>query len=130
MKLYNVMSTYELKGTKTTPTVQFDAENGYLLLEGKSSPENSVAFYSPLFEAIQNASQKDTFKVDVKLIYFNTSTVRCLNLLFKIFTDKKDNGSQVTINWFAEDDDLDMIEMGEDFEEISELPFNYITMED
>lgn len=119
----------ELKGTKTTPTIEFDPQNGYLLLEGKSSPENSINFYEPLFEAVKSADGSSSYEVDVKLIYFNTSTVRCLNILFQLFTDKKDKGSDITVNWYAEDDDLDMIEMGEDLEEISELEFNYVIID-
>lgn len=120
----------ELKGTKTTPTIEFDPENGSLLIEGKSSPENSLIFYQPLFDAIRATAQEINFKVDFKLIYFNTSTVRCLNLLFQILADKKEQGAEITINWHSEDDDLDMIEMGEDFEEISELKFNYLILDE
>lgn len=120
----------ELKGTKTTPTIKFDPENGSLLLEGKSSPENSLVFYQPLLDAISATAEKTDFNVDVKLVYFNTSTVRCLNLLFQLLADKKEQGAEVAINWHSEDDDLDMIEMGEDFEEISELTFNYLILEE
>lgn len=120
----------ELKGTKTTPTIEFDPENGSLLLEGKSSPENSLVFYQPLLDAISATAEKTDFNVDVKLVYFNTSTVRCLNLLFQLLADKKEEGAKVAINWHSEDDDLDMIEMGEDFEEISELTFNYLILEE
>ncbi len=120
----------KLKGTKTTPTIQFDPKNGRLLIEGKSSPENSIVFYQPLLDTIRATVDLTNFSIDVKLIYFNTSTVRCLNLLFQLFVEKKEQGAEVTVNWHSEDDDLDMIEMGEDFEEISELTFNYLILED
>ncbi len=130
MMLDNVGTMLDLEGTKTTPTIQFDPNNGYLLLEGRSSPENSLVFYEPLFEAIKNTEKNEAFNVDIKLVYFNTSTVRCLNLLLQLFSQKKDLGAEVLINWYAEEDDYDMVEMGEDLQEISELEFNMVLVDE
>lgn len=128
--LDNLVPMLEFEGTKTTPTVQFDPVDGYLLLSGKSSPENSLVFFEPLYAAIRNTHDTNTFNVDIKLVYFNTSTVRCLSMLFRIFGDKKERGAEVLINWYAEEDDYDMIEMAEDFEEISGLEFNMVTIDE
>ena len=38
----------------------------------------------------------------------------------------QNNGADVIVNWFYEEDDEDMRETGEDYEEILGLNFNYI----
>nr|HPJ52616.1 SiaC family regulatory phosphoprotein [Flavobacteriales bacterium] len=37
-----------LEGSPKTPSVRFDPENGSLELRGRSIPENSIDFYKPL----------------------------------------------------------------------------------
>jgi hypothetical protein len=46
--------------------------------------------------------------------------------IFKNITTIKKAGSEVVINWYYEEDDDGMLESGENFQEITELPFNMI----
>ena len=39
-------------------------------------------------------------------------------------------GNNVVINWYYEEDDEDMLEAGEDYEDIIKLPFNMVECED
>ena len=43
------MESIKLEGTPKTPTVEFSADNGVLLLKGRSIPENSIEFYKALY---------------------------------------------------------------------------------
>lgn len=121
-----------LEGSAKTPTVSFLAQNGSLELTGRSIPENSIDFYKPLIDWIalygQNP-QKET-KVDIKLEYFNTSSSKCILDLFKKLEDINGEKTQISINWFFEEDDEDMEEAGEDYQAIIGLPFSMIEVDE
>ena len=123
------MESIKLEGTPKTPTVEFSAENGVLLLKGRSIPENSIEFYKPLINWIENysASAPSETVLNVKLEYFNTSSSKCL---LDIFKRLERVGNPVTINWYYEEDDEDMLEAGEDYDAIIDIPFKMIEVEE
>ncbi len=115
-----------IEKTKTTPRIFYDPEKALLILEGRSSPENSLVFYQPLLDALEDSISGKQLEVQFKLEYFNTSSVRCLIQLFKKLKNRQENGLPIQVNWYAEEDDYDLIETGEDLEELSDMEFNYI----
>ena len=123
------MESIKLEGTPKTPTVEFSAENGVLLLKGRSIPENSIEFYKPLINWIENysASAPSETVLNVQLEYFNTSSSKCL---LDIFKRLERVGNPVTINWYFEEDDEDMLEAGEDYDAIIDIPFKMIEVEE
>ncbi|HCY46241.1 MAG TPA: nuclear pore complex subunit [Flavobacteriales bacterium] len=123
------MESIKLEGTPKTPTVEFSAENGVLLLKGRSIPENSIEFYKPLINWIENysASAPSETVLNVQLEYFNTSSSKCL---LDIFKRLERVGNPVTINWYYEEDDEDMLEAGEDYDAIIDIPFKMIEVEE
>ena len=61
-----------------------------------------------------------------RLTYFNTSSSkRILYILLKL-KEYEDNGGEVTVNWYYDEDDTDMEEDVEDFRIISNLDINSI----
>lgn len=126
------MENLTLEGSAKTPTINFDATSGKLELRGRSIPENSVEFYKPLNEWIENygASPAGETSVDVKLEYFNTSSSKCILDLFKKLEAIAGGSTNVTVNWFFEEDDEDMEEAGQDYKAIIGLPFNIIEVEE
>ncbi|MEJ6680954.1 MAG: DUF1987 domain-containing protein [Flavobacteriales bacterium] len=123
------MESIKLKGTPKTPTVEFSSENGVLLLKGRSIPENSIEFYKPLINWTENYSASAPSKtvLNVQLEYFNTSSSKCLLDIFKKL-ERIDN--PVTINWYYEEDDEDMLEAGEDYDAIIDITFKMIEVEE
>lgn len=116
------MENFYLEETSKTPKLSFDQKTGKFLMSGRSIPENSIEFYRPLFEwlddYVKNPSDKTVF--DIKLEYFNTSSSKCLVEIFRRL--ERINNNSVVINWFYEEDDEDMQESGEDFREIIDIP--------
>ena len=66
------MENLHLVASAKTPEVLFDSESGVLLLKGRSIPENSIEFYKPLNDWIDEyaANPKEQTTVDIKLEYF------------------------------------------------------------
>jgi hypothetical protein len=126
------MDSIFIEGTPKTPNISFDSGKGALLLKGRSIPENSIEFYKPLvdwLEAYSNSPQPKTV-CDIQLEYFNTSSSKCLLDLFKKMENMSKSGNEIIINWYYEEDDEDMLEAGEDYQSIINVPFKMIEMQD
>lgn len=117
-----------IEGTPKTPTVRFNAKEGVVEIKGRSIPENSVEFYKPLVDWLEEYKKNPKPKtiVNIQLEYFNTSSSKCILDVFKkleaIYKAKHD----VEINWYYEEDDEDMLEAGEDYESIIRIPFKMV----
>ena len=126
------MADLKLEGSPKTPTIEFNSETGYLLVRGRSIPENSIEFYKPLIEALEayNSNSQSNTKVDIQLEYFNTSSSKCILDVFKKLEAINSGSSEVVINWYYEEDDEDMLEAGEDYQAIINIPFKMIEVEE
>lgn len=122
------MSVLKIEATSKSPYVMFDPSGGILEIRGRSIPENSVEFYAPLMELLENYVKKPLprIKVDIQLEYFNTSSSKCILDIFKKLEIIKSNGYEVIVNWHYEEDDEDMQEAGEDYQSITNLKFNMV----
>jgi hypothetical protein len=121
-----------IEGTPKTPSVKFDPEKGVIEIKGRSIPENSIEFYKPLVDWLEFYSKNPLQKtlVNVQLEYFNTSSSKCILDVFKKLEAIHKANHDVTINWFYEEDDEDMLEAGEDYESIIRVPFKMIEIVD
>ena len=125
------MGKISIEGTPKTPTVNFDPEKAIMELKGRSIPENSIEFYKPVVDALEDYSKepKEETKVNIQLEYFNTSSSKCILDLFKKLEGIHTSGKAVVINWHYEEDDEDMLEAGEDYQAIIKIPFKMIEVE-
>lgn len=121
-----------IEGTQKTPDINFDPEKGLLEVKGRSIPENSIEFYKPLVDWLDEYSSSPAEKtlVNVHLEYFNTSSSKCILDVFKKLEAIQKNKNEVFINWYYEEDDEDMLEAGEDYESIIRVPFKMIEIVD
>ncbi len=118
------MENIFIAGTPKTPTVLFDSEARTLSLSGRSIPENSIDFYASLITWTDDLCSSDgVVEVNINLEYFNTSSSKCLmDLLKRIESSNVD----AHVNWYYEEDDEDMLEAGEDYDAIINLPFKLL----
>ena len=119
------MESILIEGTPKTPSIKFEPSKGFLEIKGRSIPENSIEFYKPLIEQLEaysNTPQSNT-NVVIQLEYFNTSSSKCILDVFKKLVSINNKGSQVLVNWHYEEDDEDMLEAGEDYQAIINVPF-------
>jgi hypothetical protein len=126
------MDPIKIEGTRKTPEVLFDAEKGLIEVEGRSIPENSIEFYNPLVDWLDEYAKepKDKTEVNIRLEYFNTSSSKCILDVFKKLEAIYKSDKDVIINWYYEEDDEDMLEAGEDYQSILKIPFKMIEMEE
>lgn len=126
------METIIREETLKTPYVKFDGEKGLVEIKGRSIPENSIEFYKPLIDWLDEFADQPSGKtsVNVKLEYFNTSSSKCILDIFRKLELIHKKGDEVEINWYYEEDDEDMFEAGEDYQSIINIPFKMIEMEE
>jgi hypothetical protein len=120
------MEAIHIEMTPKTPEVKLNADSGTLELRGRSIPENSIEFYSPVFEWIDKYCRKPQANTElhIQLEYFNTSSSKCLLDIFKKLQNLLQLGtSKVKVIWHYEEDDEDMLEAGEDYQAIIRIPF-------
>ena len=114
--------------TRKTPKINFDYDSGIFEISGRSIPENSYEFYKPVMDwldAYCETTKKQTI-VKVFLEYLNTSSSKYIFDLFKKFETihKSDKEHTILIEWFYDQDDDDMIELGDDYRDmIRGVPF-------
>jgi len=127
-----MVEVLKIEGTPKTPEVVMDPTAGKLMLKGRSIPENSIEFYKPLIDWIDEYGKTalDHTEIFIKLEYFNTSSSKCILDVFKKLESLKQDGKEVVVKWYYECDDEDMLEAGEDYEAILDLPFEMIEMEE
>jgi hypothetical protein len=119
------MSEIKLEKTAKTPEVKFSTGPVAMSLAGRSIPENSIEFYKPLLDWVDsNVEDNDeVVNISIRLEYFNTSSSKCLMDLFKRIEKAS---SKATVDWYYEDEDEDMLEAGEDYDAIIDIPFRLI----
>jgi len=122
------MNRYSIEGTATTPTIEFDLVAGFLEIKGRSIPENSIAFYLPLYAALDEfvANPKSKLNVIIQLEYYNSSSSVCiLNVLKKLESLSK-SGTVIKVKWVYEAEDEDTLNAGKNFQNIIRLPFEMV----
>lgn len=111
------MNSLLIARTTETPRVDFDSKSGLLKIDGRSWPEDVTPFYTPLLEwfeeYINNAAPQTDFYVTLE--YFNSATSKMIYKLFIILVELANKGLRVTIHWCYQDDDEEMLEVGEEY---------------
>jgi len=121
------MEEYYIEATKSSPEVTFDPEKNTLIIKGESYPENSFAFYKPIFELLEKAvSNYNEFKLIIKVSYLNTSSTKSFMNLLDIAEEGYQKGGNISVDWYYEKDNEHSYELALDFKDYLEMPFNII----
>jgi Domain of unknown function (DUF1987). len=122
------MEIIKIKGTEDTPSVLLDKAQNLFEISGRSLPEDVSMFYEPIlswideYAAAPNAETVFNFKLE----YFNTASSKViLDILLK-FEDIYEKGNKIVVKWHYREDEEDMLEAGEEYADIVEIPFEYV----
>ncbi len=123
------MKTNELhiERSPDTPEVIYTDNDSTLSIRGRSLPEDAHAFYSALI--IWAESQKEIYHerqlyIHFDLDYFNSSSGRYLLEFLATLERSLRPNTRTEIVWFTDKEDELMIEKGEEFQQLIELPFS------
>ena len=115
-------------GTPKTPTIKVNGDTGSIEVRGRSNPENSSEFYKPLIDWLDEyiVSPAPKTSLNINLEHFNTSSSKCILDIFKRIKKLDESGNELSIKWFYEDDDEEMLETAEIYETMTGLTFEKI----
>ena len=127
----NFPQTYHVEATQSTPEVMLSKDEGKFEFSGRSLPENAKEFYNPIMEWLENYKDQpnDKTKVIFNFEYFNTASSKMILDVIEKIKAIEENGNALEVNWYYLEEDDDMLEAGEDYSDITELPFNFISYE-
>ena len=99
-----------------------------MIIKGRSCPDNALGFYNQVYQSLETYKSTGSKKLTVffNLEYFNTSSAKCIFDLFKRLQLTSTAGMEVTVNWYYEEEDDDMLESGEDYSDFFNFPFNMV----
>jgi hypothetical protein len=122
------MSDIELAAAQSTPAVKTDAAAGTLVMRGDSYPENSFEFFAPIVKWVREylEEQQNPLKVELHLLYLNTSSVRAMMDIFDMLEDAHGDGREVSVQWFYDADNERISELAEEFKEDCTFPFDIL----
>lgn len=118
--------TYKQDATSRTPAVLLDADKGFFSLIGESYPEDITGFYSPIRVALNEVLEglQAEFNVEIKLVYFNSSSARVLMELMDQLEEHAQAGAKIHVSWFCHPEDDITREFAEDIsEDLSAVKF-------
>jgi hypothetical protein len=111
-----------------SPYIHFNPESGKLIIQGKSVLEDPNPFYKKLYEWLHEyfATSPPKTILQLKLDYINSSSAKhvreLLNLVEKNFLE----GRPCEIEWYYEQDDESIYELGENFKTYLDMPFKFV----
>ena len=123
------MPGLNIAATSRTPAVVLNDKAGLLSLSGESYPEDITGFFGPIRVALNEAMEKadNQFNVEIKLVYFNSSSARVLMEIMDQMDEKAATGLAVDVKWYCDPDDEITKEFAEDIcEDLSHLNFTII----
>lgn len=123
------MEKFHIKGSTYIPNIDLDPETGILEISGESYHEYTTEFFKPVFEWLEEYLKTPNRDVvmNFKMTYFNTSSSRRFIEVLTMLEDyHKNNGGNVVVNWHYEENDIDMLESGEEYAEDVDLEFHLI----
>lgn len=123
------MKALEIARSEDSPLILLDSNNDSLLFEGRSLPEDVDSVYSPVIKWLDEYGKnpKSETKVDFKIDYFNTASMKKFISIVEELKKIKDSGkSKISINWYFDEADEDTLDAGKDLQDIVGLSFNMI----
>lgn len=126
------MEALILEGTSYTPKVIFDLDNKVFEISGDSRPEDTHAFYQKLIDwlkQLETVTVSEKLKFKFTFDYLNSSSSK---FIFKLILQLKElvlKGVNFSIDWYYDDPDIDMKELGEEYTDMTDLEINLISVE-
>jgi hypothetical protein len=122
------MEILNIEKTKNTPNVKIDIQSGSFEIKGPSYSEDVSNIYDPILNWIDN----NMTGLDRELVcelYFDVLNSVSHKKIFQILIKLNvffQSGKKIKVKWYYDEDDEDILEMGEDIKELIELPFELL----
>lgn len=129
------------EATNHTPKVILDPEKQRFEFSGVSRPEDTYEFFEPILSWVEqfvntkleeytnHQLNNETFIVVFDFKYMNSSSSKYIFQIISNFKRLFENRLNLNIFWYYDDMDDQILEDGEDFSEIINVPFKFSARE-
>lgn len=127
--------------TSYTPRIDFNPKKQKFEIAGISRPEDAYDFYDPILmwmekyterilkDLAENKLMNETFIMVFDFIYMNSSSSKYIFQIIAYLKKLYEKQLNLTIFWYYDDQDDQILEDGEDFSDIISVPFKFMTRE-
>ena len=129
-----------IEPTFNSPRVILDPDSNQFEFSGESRPENVRKFYLPILEWLDKYAEEqagksqgqkaENLEIQFNFEYFNSTSAKYILDIFKALNALNDQGTAIQVKWLYEEDDEDMLEVGQEMSRMSKLEFEYIVTEE
>ncbi|MDF1574105.1 MAG: DUF1987 domain-containing protein [Bacteroidales bacterium] len=112
----------------TKKSLEVECSTGYFKLSGNSILSDPRKFFQPIVEWVEDYIKNpvDKTTVDLKLEYVDTASVQSVFDIMRMFKPLQDLDKEVSVNFYFEFDDPELLELGEIMEGRLGIKFNFI----
>jgi hypothetical protein len=123
------MQELRIAPSKNTPEIILNPE-GIVRIKGRSIHENVTDFFSPIEDWVTEYIEipAEVTVVDMSLEYFNSASAKVFIHLLQKITYVSLKHKKYIFNWYYEDGDEDILERGEYFSSVLDVPFTFIKL--
>jgi len=133
------MESLIIKETIVTPKIVFDFDNRDFELAGCSRPEDVKGFFAPIIkwlvdfkefvnDDIRNDYKQNPIVFKFRFDYFNSSSAKFILDILVLIDQIHGDGLNMQIDWFYDENDDDMKEVGEELSDVVDFPFKYVVI--
>lgn len=120
-----------IKGTEYSPEITFKPDTAVFTVSGESRPEDAGKLYGTVLNWLEEylaESNKDTttLRFEFKLLYFNTVSAKYILEILRLLHIGQSQGRDIQIVWHYKAKDEDIMESGEEFARLVNLPFEFV----
>jgi hypothetical protein len=118
------MRNLEIEPKFNTPTIAFDAGSGYLLMKGRSIPEDPEKFYEPILTWLAEYFKDTTEQtvLEFRLEYVNSGSSKYILEMLRRLQKLVKQGKTINIIWCFETDDESIEDLGEHYRHTVDIP--------
>jgi hypothetical protein len=123
------MEELRISPTKNTPEIILNPQ-GIIKIRGRSIHENVTDFFAPVEDwiSLYINGPADLTCVDMNLEYFNSASAKVFIHILQKITYVTLKHKKFIFNWYYEDGDEDILERGEYFASVLDVPFTFIKL--
>jgi SiaC family regulatory phosphoprotein len=126
------MEKLYIKPSFKSPKIEFDPENNFYEIAGRSLPEDVTEIYEPVFEWVDKyiPELSEKIKLIFKIDYLNSASAKMISMLLNKLEGYYQAGAQIVIIWYYDPDDEDFIFEIENFSSFTKIPFKLVPFDE
>ncbi len=118
----------KISPTKKTPEILANGSTGYVRLAGMLYPDNSYETYNELYQWIIEyfKGRNKNFRMDFRIKGMSDESYHWVMEYLKKLDKYHKDGRDIEVRWYYDADDEDVMEDGEDLEELVSFSFRFM----